>query len=599
VLAKTSLEILTHGLSSALQSMGLINGQFGAPQLVASAAHEAERLFQGYAKSIPSKEGAHAAALAFMRGHVLDGRQRDLIASVLAEPLPEVSGNRALGNGQLAHLFNEYEKEAHGGELWRLTWYGLLSSYFIFDAEHASLSERKGWELLRALLERTWPYLDSQSGTASVPDWVKVLRQEAALLSRQPTQKYARDYLAGHTEVVQKLSDDLGISPSSWFWHDLMLSGVQSASEMQDREFRALIPRLVQLMEMHSVFRNDAIERILIRYHACKGAPQDDVLRDYVVRKDVWKNPKLKAAGIATAWNRVPDEVYRMVLGWVNERNLKDFFDILAARNKADEGRLAFWSKYMKQITWTRLVFGEDTMSLKGRNREIRDLIAREEGTYAMLTKNKDVDAFIMGIGDNIIVEFSKAPNAAYVYPRAGIKFDLNQDTYRGDRDDLKYGLDTNEEKRNRFAHVPGWQNGATLRLNELRIFTDEFVFGKDSLKNTVSIPAQRSLTVAQPSASIHSVTPIAPRAVAPAATAQAPRSAAKVDSVIGSNSSILELESLLARFPKAEIKDSRSKTGGRLWVEDPSENRFLANELRLLGFKWANSRMAWYLPER
>jgi len=41
-------------------------------------------------------------------------------------------------------------------------------------------------------------------------------------------------------------------------------------------------------------------------------------------------------------------------LGWVNERNLRDFFGILASRNNADEGRLAFWSNYLEQITWTR-----------------------------------------------------------------------------------------------------------------------------------------------------------------------------------------------------------------------------------------------------
>ena len=119
-----------------------------------------------------------------------------------------------------------------------------------------------------------------------------------------------------------------------------MLEAVRSATAKSDSEFRALLPRLIQLIEGKPAFRDDAIELILIRFHACKDSTPDDRFRDYVVRPSVWKNPKLRDAGIATAWNRVPDPVWMMALGWVNKRNLKDFFDILAARNQADEGRL-------------------------------------------------------------------------------------------------------------------------------------------------------------------------------------------------------------------------------------------------------------------
>lgn len=133
-----------------------------------------------------------------------------------------------------------------------------------------------------------------------------------------------------------------------------------------------------------------------------------------MVNPTVWKNPKLKAAGIATAWNRVPDRVWMMVLGWVDNGTSRiSSADILAARNQADEGRLAFWSKYMKQITWTRLVFSAETMNLKKHNPAIRNLIAREEGAYAELTAKRDVDAFMMQIGGYIIIEFSKSRTPA------------------------------------------------------------------------------------------------------------------------------------------------------------------------------------------
>lgn len=587
MLALSALADLKRGLSSALESMGMMVGQFGYPQLVESASKESENLFQGYSKIKPSKEDAYAAALAFLRGLHLDSIQKDLIASAIAEPIKEQAGARALGSKCLSALLGEYESEARQGELWRLTWYALLSSYFAFDVKGASNTEKSGWEELRAMLERTWPFMDRASGNALVPDWVKIMRQEDALLTLRPADKYARDFLEGKTETVQQLAGDLGISPSSWFWHALVLGAVRSATAASDTAFRKLIPRLIQLIEEHPVYRDEAIEHILIRYHACKDALQDECLRNYVVRKDVWKNPKLKSAGIATAWNRVPDPVWQMVLTWVNERNLKDFFDILAARNKADEGRLAFWSKYMKQISWTRLVFGSDTMALKNSNAGIRDLIAREEGAYATLTANKDVDAFMMGIGDHIIVEFSKKPNAAYAYRSTAMKFDRNERYYSGGTDDLKYGYYEYSKRDGnvlRITHPPGWQQEAGAQLKRLGIVPD-----------TPGAQRVSASTVARPSAA---APPSETSTVQAPASIARPAAASPVTAQSGAKFTMNDLEYVVKRFDKAFIKDSRWGNGGRLWVEDPNNNRHLAEELKAFGFRWSNKRMAWYHVE-
>lgn len=87
-------------------------------------------------------------------------------------------------------------------------------------------------------------------------------------------------------------------------------------------------------------------------------------------------------------------------------------------------------------------------MALKKGNPGIRDLIAREEGAYATLTANQSVDAFLMGIGEYIIVEFSKKPNAAYVYRARSMKFDRDSRYFSGGTDDLKYGYYNKNELR-------------------------------------------------------------------------------------------------------------------------------------------------------
>lgn len=571
MLAAMSLAALTRDLGTALSGMRISSVELGLPLLVEQQTKEAERTFQGYAKATHNKEDAYAAARAFLRGVVLDGWQQDLIASAIAEPISEHDGETVLGHRRFANLLGAYEAEAGQGELWSLTWHGLLFSYFSFDpSSGAADAARKGWNELRAFLERTWPLVDRQAGYAFVPDWVGVLREESALLTTQPAEKYAGDYLRGDTAATDRLAADLGIPPSSWFWHSLVLGAVKKSVDADDAEFRRVVPQLIKLVKSKPGFRDEAIEHILVRYHACAGAPQDERLRDFVCQPTVWRNPKLKAAGIATAWNRVPEPVWRMVLSWVNEGNLKDFFDILAARNKADEGRLAFWSKYLKQISWTRLVFGSDTMMLKRTNPVIRDLIAREEGAYAELTEKPEVDAFMMQVGAYLIIEFSKKPNACYVYKSDELPFEPYAKRYEGGTEDLAAGF--RQHCAARVVHREGWQDRTAEELRKLGIRPD-------------TPEAQSASMSASESGAFASS--------ARGASASTMRSAGN-----SGGPNLASLRTLVKRFRNAAVVDEREYKGGRLWVEDPLQRTQLGTELQSIGFKWSPVRTAWYYPE-
>lgn len=592
MLAADALSMLGRGLSSAISSMGIRDGTFGAPTLVEKQAAESARLFQGYAKAKPNKEDAYAAALAFLGGQQLDSWQRDLVASALAVPVREAKGAIALSSPKFPALLGSYEAEARRGDLWRLTWHGLLASYFEFDpAVHKDERALKNWGALREFLARTWPLISQQAGTDHVPDWVVVLRREDAVLSPQPADKYAKAFLAGDSGPAERLAADLGIPPSSWFWHALVLGAVQRATGDSDAEFKRVIPRLIQLIQSKPGFRDEALEKILVRYHACRSAAEHEQLRDFVVQPTVWKNPKLRAAGIATAWNRVPEPVWLMVMGWVNERNLQDFFDVLAARNQADSGRLAFWSQYLKQISWTRLVFGAETMTLKNRSPAVRNLIAREEGAYAELTANRDVDAFMMRIGDVVIVEFSKKPNAAYIYRASNLKFDLYQRHYSGGTDDLKYGYYDSEVVR--ITHTPGWETSAQYELKRLGIDID-----REGLTRADYLRAQAG--VEAPKTAVNRVIPRTP----PAANHGSPEtvSSASVDrrgtTPRGARFTFAQVQALVARFPGTRMRDLRNEATGRLWIQDSQQRELLERELDELGFRWSDVTQMWYFPE-
>lgn len=550
MLAADAFSELQRSLKASLFSLEHELQKLGFPELVEIESLKTEQLFQGYSKSQPNSADSYAAALAFYKGKELDDWQREIVAPALCIPLREERGAVALRSERFVSLLDSYENEARRGELWRLTWHGLLTSYFGLDTSQlAEQDTQKSWRLLQQFLERTWPFIDEASGEKSVPNWMLGLRQDTKILGESPAKKYAQAYLDGDTSSTDAISSKLGISSSSWFWHALVLAAVERAASLSDADFTSLIPRLIGLVNERPAFRDDAIERILVRYHANSNAPAHERLRDFVIQPTVWKNPKLKSAGIATAWNRVPEPVWRMVLSWVNEQNLKDFFDILAARNKADEGRLAFWSQYLKQISWTRLVFGAQTMLLKNQNAAVRELIAREDGAYAQLTKNAGVDAFMMKLGNYVVVEFSKAPNACFIYKAQEMPFDPYGKFFVGENEDLKHG--NIGECAARIPHTPRWQLRASDELRALGIQKDSRRYQSES------ISTQRVST--------------------------------------DESSSDERLRSLLRRFPGASQYRLKS---GRLWVKDPQQRAALSKELEALGFRWAQARNEWYYPE-
>lgn len=565
------ISALERSLADAVSALGLEAHKFGLPDVVQKASEEAETLFQGIAKAKPSKEDSYRAALSFARGKALSLDEAYLAASALCVPLREQSGACAVGTPRIDILLAEYETEAKNGTLWRLTWYGLLTSYLSFDAGSGSASDRSGWEKLRTTLQATWPFIEKECRGKAVPDWVRVVREEDGLLTETPVQTYASEYLDGKEERVNRLATDLGIPESSWFWHALVLAAVEQCCSRSDSEFKAKIPRLIQLIQARPVFRDEAIETILIRYNKCSNTEVHKQLCDFVVDKDVWRNPKLKDVGIATAWNRVPEKVWRMVRSWVNEANLRLFFELLAGRSGSDEGRLHFWSRYLDQIQWTRLVFGHETIQLSRRNPQVRALLAQEYGSYATFQGSKDLDAFLMQIGNYVIVEFSKTGNACYVYPSQDLVFDPDAKQYAGDTSDLKYGYYRGAAAK--VVHRDGWEDGAERELRSLGILPDR-------------AKPRRVRTVAEAdSGAIHK---------------GSDRAGIAVDS--SPNPALFnmrELEMLVARYPRATVLDSRRSTGGRLWVEDPRQDLALANALQKLGFKWSNKRSAWYYPGR
>ncbi len=576
MLKNSAIASLEAELAKILSSLRLTQVQWGNPLLVEKAHKETERLFQNASKSAGSKRDAYQVALKFLRGStVLDDAEYDLLPLVFCEPVSEQRGIRVIGSGEkLSGLLKYYETEAKNGSLWRVTWYGLLSAYLSFNPAASSDGDKTGWGALREFLERTSKYFIETQGI--VPDWVRVLGKNLPLLSKDPCAPYAEKVLANNWSQVNELAEDLGIPEGSWFWHQLVAAVVRQATRLEDSQYKAKLPMLLKLLTKHSVYRDDAIEELLKRYYRCKDRSVDQVLRDYVIDKNVWKNPKLKVAGMATSWNRVPEDVWRMVLAWVTESNLRLFFELLSGRNEAEDGRFAFWSRYLHQIGWTKLIFGGLTRTLAKSNRELAELLAQEADVSANLSSNDEhVDAFIMEIGDFIVVEFSKAPNAAYIYNKTSVPFDKNAKVLsdatsaRG----LKAGYYLGNCER--ISHPPRWESNAAHKLRNLGIYPDKEQAGfRSSAADTSSTSRQTKSDDSYLRAPV-------PRACASSSSA--------------GNFTIGELQ-LTVSAAGGSINDLRKK-GGRLWVTTRSESSAVTHRLTGWGFvRSSGQRNTWYL---
>jgi hypothetical protein len=432
-------------------------------------------------------------------------------------------------------------------------------------------------------------------------------------------EKYARDYLAGNTDHIKALAENLGIPASSWFWQELVLGAVKHATQGNDEQFRSQILMLIELVKSAPVYRDKAIAEILNRYYKCSSRTVHPELRDFVIHASVWKNPKLKAAGIATAWNQVPEAVWRMVMGWVNERNLRDFFDILAARRHADHGRLKFWSRYMNQISWTRLVFGSETIWQKNHNAGIRALLESEEGTYATLqgAPDKELDAFLMQIGEYIFVEFSKTGNGAYAYRASDLAFNLHADSYAGSTSDLKCGYYRNGRGVAKIIHTPGWEERTAVELSKLGIHPDRASARHEPARSRLSNEQAAALGkiggLTQGAAHIASESPLADMYSIPRSAASIKEEKADAYTIPHAAASFLlptqtsqaspplsvdQVHKIISKYQGAQVTEKGSGLTRRIWVTNPRGWAALENELKKIGFEWAASRQGWYWVE-
>lgn len=169
-------------------------------------------------------------------------------------------------------------------------------------------------------------------------------------------------------------------------------------------------------------------------------------------------NPWLKRTAWDAAVNHEPARL--MVNSWLKQRLIKDFFGLLAADGAADLRRLEYWLKWEPQISDMWFVLGSDAQV--NRTPEFLDLRKRMSGRDRKLVDTNHLNnAFVMRIGQLLVIEFGVTGNACYVFAASDFRTSLNKN------DLLLYEL---KQKANakRLSHMAHWESKFDYELKKL-----------------------------------------------------------------------------------------------------------------------------------
>jgi hypothetical protein len=292
---------------------------------------------------------------------------------------------------------------------YRRCYQGLVKSYFTYDAlsDGAPSIGRQNWTQLREYLQdHTRRIVDKQAN----PEWVTTAVGNRQLFSDGPCEPYVDALLHGDAGTMDTLCEQLGITKASWFLRELVLAQVKGATSLDNAQFQALMPRLLELLASNEVLRDRGLIMVLDRYARVPGANLHLALRDSSVLW--WGNPWLPSN--ETRWGGVTSDARSMVADWLKLEFIETFFTKLAEDGLGDRRRMEFWKRYVKSISNVQFALGSTARS--SRERDFVMLRKKMAGLICNLDASGANNAFIMTMGNLVAVEFSGMGNALYGY---------------------------------------------------------------------------------------------------------------------------------------------------------------------------------------
>lgn len=453
----------------------------------------------------------------------------------------------------LRSLLDDVARHSQEPRRFRRLFDGLLRAYLAVDRQAGwfkGACARQGNEYLRQFLSQRFADIRSLEPR---PDWAHVLESYPEVLSSDPGSRFAREWLKGNSSEFNEASRGLSLTSASWLAAETLRAALETATAQGDPIFTSHIPAfLSEASEKRFLsLRDDIYARLLSRYASISIPPVHPDLRDALVV--AWKNPWL--ARNDTTWGRVSDAARKMVAGWLKLELIHQFFEVLSEDGRQDRSRFEFWRSYHDKMDDVYFALG--SRSYHSKSPDMVKLRHALEGRLLELTGTEpDNNAFIMCMGEVVVVEFSKKGNAAYRYSRSELPLDSSQ----------------------RSIRITGLKHDSTQRMLHAgaRGFTWQ----------------ERFARVLAPPSSVRTARSVVEPARTTPVRASRQASAGPGKHGEGHVSTLQEI-STFARFNGIAIEDHRTK-GGNLWLRVDDADPAVVEHLAAWGFAYRPGRGWW-----
>lgn len=287
---------------------------------------------------------------------------------------------------------------------------GLLHGYFCYDptAETALEDGRKNWQDLRGFLVKRRAQL---AITETDPEWVGALNGHANLLDDDTCRPYGAAALRGDRSAFDEMRAKLEVRDDSWVINSFIDAQVEAVVSLPDDFFKNGLQFVLPLIKEHPLVADRSLGKLINRYAACRTHEVSVGLRDFSVLQ--WKNPWLPSN--AARWGSVEIKARDMIADWLKLQLITQFFSLLSEDGMNDKRRVDFWKGYHEKIT--DMYFALGNTAYTNRSKDFEEIRKSMDGRLMRLSNTAPTNnAFIMMIGDYVVVEFGETKNAAYIF---------------------------------------------------------------------------------------------------------------------------------------------------------------------------------------
>lgn len=384
------------------------DGLSGFSALQRAGAELARRFDQVEKALVPPREKRLLALNKFKHEQPLNSSEWRLVFAGLADDdeatLPVLEDDQLFGRVH-REVFERIEKE----KLSRRDWLALCYSYFAYDGDKPA--ENDNWRTLRGDIDRGFDAVKRRIGREK--EWMRIVQQHRELFGDQAGKQLAEDIFAGRAKDLSALQAIAQVPDSSWLWQRIFAVLLSRIFELDDDTFVQRLPELVELGQLNTRYMNPVLSACLTRYYRSRYREQSSSLLKQAAL-DHWGSPQMRSK--QNAWLQyVEQPVCAMVVAWFAKEDLEHFFTLLKGEAEVDQSRLFYWLRFANQMSYTRIVMGNDAW-----NDRSRDFVAFREKNKGRLSQLSGGsirnNAVVMQIGNYFFVEFSETGNACYVY---------------------------------------------------------------------------------------------------------------------------------------------------------------------------------------